>query len=135
MGKGREGTEGNGASAFPVHLGTGEAVGLPDLILCPWGLPPAAQSPSPAPTPPHKALPLYLETASENPSYSAGPKPHPHTLTLGLTSKLPNSTLQRQPFGPAASTSGRVLSRGPAPRLNIVPSRPRPKGPFRLDGS
>ena len=51
MGVGREGTEGNGASAFPVHLGTGKPVGLLDLILCLWSLPPAAQSPSPAPKP------------------------------------------------------------------------------------
>ena len=32
-GEGHEGTEGNGASAFPVHLGTGEPVALLGLIL------------------------------------------------------------------------------------------------------
>ena len=33
LGEGHEGTEGNGARAFPVHLGTGKPVGLPGLIL------------------------------------------------------------------------------------------------------
>ena len=41
VGEGHEGAEGNGASTFPVHLGTGKPVGLPGLILCPWSLPPA----------------------------------------------------------------------------------------------
>ena len=58
VGEGRGGTEGNAASAFPVHLGTGEPVGLLGLILYPWSLPLAMQSPSPAPAPP----PLHSET-------------------------------------------------------------------------
>ena len=64
VGEGCEGTEGNEASAFPVHIGTKEPVGLPGLILCPWSLPRATQSPSPAPTPPPRAPPLHSETPS-----------------------------------------------------------------------
>ena len=97
------GMEGNAASTFPVHLGTGEPVGLPGLILCPQILPPSAQNTSPTPTPPHRAPPLHSETPSENPSNRAGPKPHTHILTQGLTSKLWNSTLWRPSFGCAAS--------------------------------
>ena len=52
VGEGHKGMEGNGTSAFPVHLGTGEPVGLLGLILCPQSLLPAMQSPSPAPTSP-----------------------------------------------------------------------------------
>ena len=58
VGEGREGTEGKGASAFPVHLGSGVPVGIPGLILCPWSLPPATQSPSLAPHP-HPGPYLY----------------------------------------------------------------------------
>ena len=98
VGEGHKGTEGNVASAFPVHLGTGEPAGLPGLIFCPWSLPPATQNPIPAPTPPPRALPLHSETPSETPSNCTGPKPHPHTLTQGPTAKLWNSTLQRPAF-------------------------------------
>ena len=52
VGEGHEGMEGNAASAFPVHLGTREPLGLPGLILCVQILPPAVQSPSHTPTPP-----------------------------------------------------------------------------------
>ena len=51
-GRGCGGMEGNLASAFPVHLGTGEPLRLPGLILCPQSLPLASYSPSPAPPPP-----------------------------------------------------------------------------------
>ena len=95
--------ERNVASDFPVHLCTGEPVGLPGLILCPQSLPPTIQSPSPTPTSPPRALPLHSENHSETPSNCAGPNPHPHTLTQGLTSKLQNSTFQRPPFRYAAS--------------------------------
>ena len=54
-------TEGNAASTFPAHLGTGETVGLQGLILCPRSLP-STESPSPAPTPRPRAPPLHLET-------------------------------------------------------------------------
>ena len=90
-------------SLSTFHIGTRDPVGLLGLILCPWSLPPSTQNPSPAPTPPPRAPPLHSETPSETPSNHAGPKPHPHTLTQGLTSKLHNSTLQRPPFGRAAS--------------------------------
>ena len=100
---GHGGMEENAASAFPVHLGTWELVGLPGLILCPQSLPPAMQSPSPAPRPPPRAPPLHSETPSETPSNCAGPKAHPHTLTQGLTTKLQSPTLCRQPLERAAS--------------------------------
>ena len=116
VGEGNEGTEGNGASAFPVHLGTGKPVWLLHLILCAWSLPPAMQSPIPAPTRPPMALPLHLET----PLRCAGPKPHPHTLTQGPTSKLPNSTLRICCLSPSVQD----LNRGLASRLNVAWPRP-----------
>ena len=64
VGEGHKGTEGNVASAFPVHSGTGQPVRLPDLNLCPRILPPAMQNPSPAPTPPPRAPLLHSETPS-----------------------------------------------------------------------
>ena len=103
VGEGSGVTEGKAASTFPVNVGTGESVGLPDLILFSWTLPSAMQSPSPMPTPPPRALPLHSETPSETPSNCTGPKIHPHTLTQGLTSKLKNSKLQRPSFPRAAS--------------------------------
>ena len=92
VGEGNEGTKGNRTSAFPVHLGTGEPVGLPGLILCPWSLPPAMQNPSPAPTPPPRALPLHLET----PSKKLGLNP---THTSSLRALPPNSRTPH-PRGP-----------------------------------
>ena len=52
LGWGRREGEGNVASAFPVHLGTGEPVGLPGLILCPGAslLPCRAQASPRTPT-------------------------------------------------------------------------------------
>ena len=77
VGKERRGTEGNMASAFPVHLGTGEPVGLPGLNLCPRSLLPAAHSPSPTPSPP----PLHSETPSNklglNPTHTPSPRALP----------------------------------------------------------
>ena len=123
-GGGRGGMEGNLASVFPVHLGTGE---FPGLILFPRSLPPAAQSPSPAPTPPPRALPLHSETPSESPSNHAGPKPHPHALTQGLTSKLGNSTFRGPSVGGATSPLSRAgPKQGSAPCLNITLTRPCP---------
>ena len=91
--------EGNVASAFPVHLGTGKPFVLLGLILCPRSLPPAMQSPSPSPILPPRAQSLHSET----PYNCAGPKQHPQIFTEGLTSKLQNSTLWRPSFGGAAS--------------------------------
>ena len=130
---GRGGTEGNVASTFPVHLGTGEPVGLPGLILCPQSLPPAMQSPSPAPTPPSRAPPLHSETPSEtssntlglNPTHRSSPGPYLQTSELH-TPEVPLWT---------CCFSLQVLSRSPAPRLNIVPPRPRPQSLFQLCGS
>ena len=81
------GTEGNGTNTFPVHLGTGEPVDLPGLILCPLSLPPATQNPSPAATPPPRTWPLHLETPSAlrlNPTHTPSlralsPTPELHT--------------------------------------------------------
>ena len=85
--------EGNTASVFPVHLGTREPVGLPGLILCPWSLYPAVQSPSPAPIPPPRALPLHLETPSETPSNMLGLNPThtPSLRALPANSRTPHS--------------------------------------------
>ena len=83
VGEGHEGTKGNGASAFPVHLGTGKPVELLGLILCPRSLPPATQSPSPTLTPPPRAPPLYSETPSNelglNPTHTPSPGPYLQT--------------------------------------------------------
>ena len=117
VGDGREGMEGNGASAFPVHLGTGKPVELLALILCPRSLPAAAQSPSPAPTPPPRAPPLHSETPSNelglNPTHTPSLRalpPNPrtphatgppfHLLPLPFCAgpkQRPHPTLQRRP--------------------------------------
>ena len=87
VGEEREGTERNVASTFPVHLGTREPTGLLGLILCPWSLPPAAQSQSLTSTPPPRALPPNSRTPhSRGPPFHvlplpfrAGPKQRPPT--------------------------------------------------------
>ena len=125
VGEGRKGTEGNTASAFPVHLGTGEPVGLLGLILCPLSLPPAVQSPGPTPTPPPRAPPLHSETPSESPSNTLGLNP---THTPSLRALPPNSGTPHPrgpPFHVRRSPSMRVLSRGPAARANVTPHLPR----------
>ena len=93
MGKEHEGTEGNGGSTFPDHLGMGEPVGLQGLILCPWSLPPAAQNPSPAPTLPPRAPLLHSETPSETPSNELGVNPThtPSPRALPPNSRTPHS--------------------------------------------
>ena len=83
VGEVHKGTEGKGASAFLVHLDTGESVGLLGLILCLWSLPRAEQNPSPAPTTPPRALPLQSDT----PSKALGLHP---THTLSLKALPPN---------------------------------------------
>ena len=127
--------EGNTASAFAVHLGTREPVGLPGLILCPQSLPPATQSPSPTPTTPLRPLPLQMETHSENPSDCSGPKPDTYTLTQGLTSKFRTPHSETPLWTCCLSPSAQVLSRGPAPHLNVAPPRPRPQGLLLLHAS
>ena len=87
-GRGTKEQKGMGASAFPIHLGTGKSVGLPGLILCPRSLPPAPQSPSPTLTPPPRALPLHLEI----PSNELGLNP---THTPSLRALPPNSRIPR----------------------------------------
>ena len=81
VGAGHGGAEGNVASTFSVHLGTGEPIGLWGLTLCPQNLPPAAQNPRPTPTPPPRALPLHLETPSNalglNPTHTPSPRALP----------------------------------------------------------
>ena len=89
VGEGHEGTEGNGASTFPVHLGTGEPVGLLGLILCPRSLPPAMQSPSPAPTPPPRAPSLHAETPSN--ALGLNPTHTPSLRALPPNSRTPHS--------------------------------------------
>ena len=93
VGEGHEGTEGHTASAFPVHSGTRERVGLLVLILCPRNLPPAVQSPSPTPTPPPRAPPLHAETPSETPSNALGLNPihTPSPRALPPNSGTPHS--------------------------------------------
>ena len=88
VGEGREGMEGNGAGAFPGHLGNGKPVGLLGPILCPQSLPAATQSPSPAPTHPPRALPLHSESPSETPSNTLGLNP---THTPSPRAHPPNS--------------------------------------------
>ena len=104
-----EGMEGNAASAFPVHLGTGKPVGFRGLILCPWSLPPAGQNPSPTPTPPTRAPPLH---SAEVEVFSTS-----EVLYTSAEALLPTCCL---------SPSAHVLGRGPAPRLNVTPPRSCP---------
>ena len=88
-----KGMEGNMASAFPVHLGTGEPFRLLGLIFCPRSRPSGVQNANPAPTPPPRALPLHLENPSETPSNTLGLNPT-HTPTLRaqpLSSRTPHS--------------------------------------------
>ena len=101
--EGHRGTEGNGASAFPVHLGTWGAHWAPRPNPLPSEPPCCHAEPKPRPYTPTRALPLHSETPSETPSNHTGPKPHPHALTQALTSKLWNSTIQRPSFPRAAS--------------------------------
>ena len=126
VGEGRKGMEGNGASAFPVHLGTRKPVGFLGLILCPRSLPPAAQSPSPAPTPPPRAPLLPSEIPSETPSNTLGlnpthtPSSGPHLQTPELYT--PDALLSTCCLSPSAQ----VLSRGSTPMLDVPQPRPRP---------
>ena len=121
VGEGCEETEGNGASAFPVHLGTREPTGLLGLILRPRSLAPAAQSPSPAPTPPPRAPPLHLETPSEtpptrlslNPTHTPSPGSLPQTPELHTPEALLSTC--------CLSLSAGVPSRGTTPGLDVSP--------------
>ena len=101
------GTEGNRASAFPVHLATGEPAGLSGLILCPQSQPPAVQSPSPTPT---SSPRLYLQT------------PELHTPEALRWTCCLSPSLQVLSRGPVPRDfSSWVLSLGPAPHSNITP--------------
>ena len=92
VGERHEGMEGNGASAFPVHLGTWEPVG-------PLEPPSCHTEPKPRPYTPTQGPTSTLGDSLQ----CAGPTPHPYTLMQGPTLKLRNSTLQRLSFPRAAS--------------------------------
>ena len=113
------GMEGKGASAFPVHLGTGKPVRLPGLILCPWSLPPATE-PKPHPYTPPRAPPLHLETPST-------PLAHPHSGPYLQTPELHTREALLSTCCP--SPSEQILSRGPTPCLNVPHLGPTPR-PF-----
>ena len=122
VGEGCEGTEQSGASAFPVHLGTGEAVELPGLILCPRSLLSAAQSPS-LPIHPHPGL--YLYTRRPPPTeLGLNPTHIPSRRALSPNSGTPHS--RGPPFHGCLSSSAQVLSRGPTARLNVALPGPCP---------
>ena len=123
VGEGVEGMEGNTASAFPVHLGTGEPAGLLGLILCPWSLPPAAQSPSPAPTPPPRAPPLHSEAPSN--MLGLNPTHKPSLRALPPNSRTPHSR------GPPFHVLPLPFCTGPKqrPRPTLKCHRPTHLGP------
>ena len=131
VGEGREGMEGNVASAFLAHLGTGEPVGLPGLIFCPQSLPLSVQNPSPSPTPPPRALPLHLETHSNvlglNTTHT------PSLRTLPPNSGTPHS--RGPPFHVLPLPFHGGPKQRPHPTLEHCPPRSCPQGLFPLSGS
>ena len=128
VGEVHKGTEGKGASAFLVHLDTGESVGLLGLILCLWSLPVLSRTQVP-PLQPHPGPYLYNQIPPPK-HWAYIPPTHSHSRPYLQTSELhtPEALLWTCCLFP----SMQVLSKGSAPFVNIAPPRPCPQGLFLL---